>query len=102
MANEIGVAGKGEAPSPERRRFLGRLSIALSAIAAAVVGVPVVGFILGPLISPEEPVWREVGRVANFQISQTVKVSDVRCDGCPRLTCSCVHVTEPSITRTAA
>jgi quinol---cytochrome c reductase iron-sulfur subunit, bacillus type len=77
MANEIGVAGKGEAPSPERRRFLGRLSIALSAIAAAVVGVPVVGFILGPLISPEEPVWREVGRVANFQISQTVKVSFV-------------------------
>ena len=77
MGNEDnpGVAVRGEALSPERRRFLGRLSIALSAIAAAIVGIPVVGFIIGPLIQSEEPVWRQVGAVSNFQIGQTVKVS---------------------------
>ena len=48
MANEIRQPKFGEALSPERRRFLSRVSIALSAIAAAIVGVPVVGFILGP------------------------------------------------------
>src|SRR3984893_10317239 len=75
MPSETQEPGRGEALSPERRRFLGRLSIALSAIAAAMVGIPVVGFIIGPLIQSEEPVWRQVGAVNNFQIGQTVKVS---------------------------
>ena len=77
MGNEDnpGATVRGEALSPERRRFLGRLSIALSAIAAAIVGIPVVGFIIGPLIQSEEPVWRRVGAVNDFQIGQTVKVS---------------------------
>lgn len=73
MASETSQAAR--AASPERRRFLARLSIALSTIAAAIVGIPVVGFILGPLIAPEEPMWRAVGPVANFQVGQTVKVS---------------------------
>ena len=68
MGNEDnpGVAVRGEALSPERRRFLGRLSIALSAIAAAIVGIPVVGFIIGPLIQSEEPVWCRVGAGKQF------------------------------------
>jgi len=70
-----GAAVRSEALSPERRRFLGRLSIALSAIAAAMVGIPVVGFIIGPLIQSEEPVWRRVGAVDDFHIGNTVKVS---------------------------
>ena len=73
--DDLRTAVRGEVLSPERRRFLGRLSIALSAIAAAIVGIPVIGFILGPLIQSEEPVWRQVGAVNNFQIGQTVKVS---------------------------
>jgi menaquinol-cytochrome c reductase iron-sulfur subunit len=75
MANEIRQPEFGEALSPERRRFLSRVSIALSAIAAVIVGVPVVGFILGPLIAPESDVWRPVGAVDSFQRGQTVKVS---------------------------
>jgi menaquinol-cytochrome c reductase iron-sulfur subunit len=66
---------RGEVLSPERRRFLGRLSIALSALAAAIAGVPVVGFVLGPLIQSETPVWRSVGVVSSFQVGQTVKVT---------------------------
>ncbi len=77
MANDVKAPIHDEVLSPERRRFLGRLSIALSAIAAAIVGVPVVGFILGPLIQSEEPVWRQVGSVNGFQVGQTVRVTFV-------------------------
>jgi menaquinol-cytochrome c reductase iron-sulfur subunit len=75
MPSETRELARGEVLSPERRRFLARLSIALSAIAAAIVGIPVIGFILGPLIAPEQPVWREIGPESNFQVGQTVKVS---------------------------
>ncbi|HVL16527.1 MAG TPA: hypothetical protein VM387_00960, partial [Gemmatimonadales bacterium] len=49
--------------TPERRRFLSRLSIGLSAAIAAVMGVPVVGFLLSPLTRRTPRVWRPVGRV---------------------------------------
>ena len=75
MASETQRPSRGEALSPERRRFMGRLSIALSAVAAAIVGIPVVGFILGPLITSEPDVWRTVGPVDKFKAGETVKVS---------------------------
>ncbi len=75
MASETQQPGRGDALSPERRRFMGRLCIALSAVAAVIVGIPVVGFILGPLIAPEKDVWRTVGGVDNFKPGETVKVS---------------------------
>lgn len=75
MASETQKPGPGEALSPERRRFMGRLSIALSAVAAAIVGIPVVGFILGPLIVADKDVWRAVGGVDSFKAGETVSVS---------------------------
>src|ERR1700730_12897053 len=75
MASETQEPDRGEVLSPERRRFLGRLSIALSVIAAAMAGIPVIGFIIGPLIQSEEPVWRRVGAVNDCQIANIVKVS---------------------------
>src|SRR5260370_38528870 len=75
MVSETQKRSRGEALSPERRRFMGRLSIALSAIAATIVGIPVVGFILGPLIAPEKDVWRAVGAVDSFKAGETVRVS---------------------------
>jgi menaquinol-cytochrome c reductase iron-sulfur subunit len=75
VENEVNSAAQDELLSPERRRFLSRLSIALSAFAATIVGIPVVGFILGPLVQPEETVWRRVGAVNDFGIGQTVKVT---------------------------
>jgi menaquinol-cytochrome c reductase iron-sulfur subunit len=75
MASETQRPSRGEALSPERRRFMGRLSIALSAVAAAIVGIPVVGFILGPLITTDPDVWRAVGPVDKFKAGETVKVS---------------------------
>lgn len=75
MENEAKTAARGELLSPERRRFLSRLSIALSALAAVIVGVPVVGFIVGPVFQSEERTWRRVGAVTDFNVGQTVKVS---------------------------
>ena len=75
MASETQQPSRGEVLSPERRLFMARLSIALSAVAAAIVGIPVVGFILGPLIAPEKDVWRAVGAVDSFKPGETVSVS---------------------------
>lgn len=64
----------GDAPSPERRQFLGKLIIALGGIAAAIAGVPVVGFLLGPVVQEEPDVWRPVGEVNDFPVGETVAV----------------------------
>ena len=58
-----------------RREFLGRLSIALSALAGAVVGIPIVAYLLSPLINPTVNLWRTLGSVASFQVGQTVLVN---------------------------
>lgn len=59
----------------ERRRFLSRLSIALSAAAAAVVGVPVVAFLLSPLTRKPPRQWRAVGPADGFTVGETVSVT---------------------------
>jgi menaquinol-cytochrome c reductase iron-sulfur subunit len=66
-------------PPPEpslkdRRRFLARLSVALGAIGALAFAVPVVGFIIGPLLRRVPSVWRSVGRVDDFKPSTTTEV----------------------------
>lgn len=62
--------------SPEvtsRRKFLSRLSIAAGSIAAVIVAIPSVAFLLG-LRRPQQ-VWRAVGKVGDFKIGDTVEVS---------------------------
>ncbi|HEY1298815.1 MAG TPA: ubiquinol-cytochrome c reductase iron-sulfur subunit [Chloroflexota bacterium] len=58
-----------------RRRFLSRISLALSGLAAAVVSVPIIAYLLSPLIQPVREDWRDVGLVENFQIGDTVEVA---------------------------
>src|SRR6202048_2073424 len=58
-----------------RRRFLNRISLALSGLAAAVVSVPIVAYLLSPLLQPAPEDWRDLGLVENFQIGQTVEVA---------------------------
>lgn len=57
-----------------RRRFLARLSLALSGLIGAVATVPVIGFLLSPLTRKAPRVWRPVGPVGDFAIGQTVNV----------------------------
>lgn len=62
-------------PTPDRRRFLSRLSVGLSAAIGAIMGLPVVGFLLSPLARKTPRVWRAVGPVERFPVGQTVDVS---------------------------
>jgi menaquinol-cytochrome c reductase iron-sulfur subunit len=58
-----------------RRRFFSRLSIGLGGLAGAALGVPIVGYLLSPLINPPRDVWRDLGPVDNFNIGGTVEVA---------------------------
>ena len=60
-----------------RRQFLAKLSITLSSIAAALVGIPVIGSILAPIFQKKPEAWRAVGSVDSFKIGDTVKVAFV-------------------------
>src|SRR5262245_42015098 len=58
-----------------RRRLLARMSIGLGALAGAVVAVPILAYLLSPLLNRAPNTWRNVGRAADFRIDQTVEVS---------------------------
>lgn len=57
-----------------RRRFFTVLSIGLGTFAAGLVGVPILGFILAPVIKKAPRFWRKVGPVEQFKVGTTVKV----------------------------
>ncbi len=56
-----------------RRKFLVRLSITLGSIGAALVSIPSVAFLLGLRKTPQ--LWQSVGKVDDFKIGSTVRVS---------------------------
>lgn len=58
-----------------RRRFLNRLSVMLSAAAAAAVALPSIGFLLGPVIRKTPQEWRSVGSLDNIPVGHTVEVA---------------------------
>jgi menaquinol-cytochrome c reductase iron-sulfur subunit len=60
--------------SSERRKFLARLSIGLGSLGAALIGVPVAGFLLAPLFESVARKWRQVGSTEQFSKGQTVEV----------------------------
>jgi menaquinol-cytochrome c reductase iron-sulfur subunit len=58
-----------------RRRFLSRMSLAASGLIAVVVNVPILSYLLSPLINPARPSWRQVGAQERFKIGATVQVA---------------------------
>jgi menaquinol-cytochrome c reductase iron-sulfur subunit len=65
-------------PSPEeitRRRFLERISLGVAGVGAALVTLPLIGFIFAPLFRRTPAVWRSVGAVENFKIGETSAVT---------------------------
>ena len=67
-------SGHSDAPKDMRRRsFLSKISIVAGAIAASVVVIPSIAFLLGLRKVPL--MWRTVGKVSDFQVGQTVEVS---------------------------
>ena len=67
--------------SPEeisRRKFFERLSLALGGLCAAVIGLPLIGFIFAPLFrKPQGEKWLTIGKPNDFQIGKTVAVTVV-------------------------
>ena len=58
-----------------RRQFLTRLSLASAGLGAALIGVPVVGFLFSPLLKTEPEVWQPVGKVDDFKVGETTHVT---------------------------
>lgn len=58
----------------DRRRFLSRITIALSAGMAALVGVPILGYLLAPLVRPLPDDYVDVGAVDGFVLGETTLV----------------------------
>ncbi len=58
-----------------RRRFLNVSMLGLSGLAGAVVIVPIVGYLLEPLIHPAADRWEDVGAVDQFEVGKTVEVT---------------------------
>jgi menaquinol-cytochrome c reductase iron-sulfur subunit len=58
-----------------RRVFLAKLSIGLSALAGAVVGIPIIAYLLSPLIRPTPSSWVSLGPAALFSEGQTVQAT---------------------------
>jgi menaquinol-cytochrome c reductase iron-sulfur subunit len=57
-----------------RRRFLGNLSLALGGCCAAVLGIPIIGFVFAPLFRKVPNAWIHVGNVGDFGIGKTTSV----------------------------
>jgi menaquinol-cytochrome c reductase iron-sulfur subunit len=57
-----------------RRRLLNRLCLSLGGVASAIVGIPVIAYLLSPLLEPAANVWRDVGGVGQFPVGETAKV----------------------------
>jgi menaquinol-cytochrome c reductase iron-sulfur subunit len=58
-----------------RRRFLGRVSLGLSALAAAVVSVPILAYLLSPLLRPAQAEWRDLGPISKYKIGDTIEIA---------------------------
>ncbi len=58
----------------DRRRFLGRITIALSGGMAALVGLPILGYLLAPLVRPLPDDYVDVGAVDGFPLGETTLV----------------------------
>ena len=56
-------------PAPGRRSFLGWLTYGLGAVAAAVAGLPFIGYLFGARKAPVR--WLSVGHVTDFPQGQT-------------------------------
>lgn len=58
-----------------RRKFFTRISLALGSFAAVLVGVPIVGFLFAPLFRDPPRLWRQVGAVDGFKVSEISEVT---------------------------
>ena len=57
-----------------RRVFLAKLSVTLGGGCAAILAVPLVGFVVAPIFEKAKESWVAVGKIEDFEIGKTVNV----------------------------
>ena len=67
----------------DRRKFLTRLSIIAGAIPAAVVSVPIVSALLGPLLQRQKQDWRKVADLSEIGVGETKLITYLNADPLP-------------------
>lgn len=58
-----------------RRKFLGWVTVSAGALMGALISLPVIGFVFGPLARSSEQEWQPVGAIDDFAIGETVMVT---------------------------
>jgi quinol---cytochrome c reductase iron-sulfur subunit, bacillus type len=61
-------------PEVSRRKFFVFVTTVAGSAITLLAGVPVIGFVLAPLVRRPPPNWRAVGSLDSFKIGETVKV----------------------------
>jgi menaquinol-cytochrome c reductase iron-sulfur subunit len=56
-----------------REAFMGLFIASVGGIASVVIGVPILGYALQPLIQQPKDVWRDIGAVDSIPVGQTVQ-----------------------------
>jgi menaquinol-cytochrome c reductase iron-sulfur subunit len=59
------------APLVTRRQFFAKLSYALGGVGAALVGVPIIGFLFAPLFGRAPQEWQAIGTTSDFPVGET-------------------------------
>lgn len=67
----------------DRRKFLVRLSLLAGAIPAAIVSVPILSALLGPLLQKQKQEWRKVAAVADIKVGETKLITYINADPLP-------------------
>lgn len=55
-----------------RRRFLSNLTLGLAGLAGAVLSIPILGYLLSPLLRPSPRPWVDLGTLRDFPSGETV------------------------------
>lgn len=69
----IRLHGLGEPKS--RRRFMANVTFGFSGLIGAMVGIPLIGYIFGPLIKQAPNTWQPLGKVGDFPVGETKLIS---------------------------
>jgi hypothetical protein len=70
----VSLGADAKSQNSGRRAFIAKMSFALIGVATALVAIPPVGFLLGPLLRKVTQQWRTVGEVSKFVIGETVRI----------------------------